>query len=456
VRKLLYLKTIKIIMKTLKTIVLSFAIAISTFSYGQTSENPWAIAVGADLIGLQGDNVDSGLNFGAPALSLSRYIGAGFSIGAQYALNNLENNNEELKYSSIDGIVKYNLSEGKILPYLFAGYGFSRFADGTEKDGSFPSTETNRTGLGGIGVNFYLDDNFAINVSTSYRGNLEGDTYNHLQHIVGLSYKFGAGDADKDGVPDQKDVCPDIPGLKEFDGCPDTDGDGIPDNKDRCPEEAGTEALQGCPDTDGDGIADQDDACPDKAGPAAMNGCPDSDGDGVADNEDRCPETAGDSANGGCPWTDSDGDGVPDKDDNCPDLAGTVANNGCPDEPTDLVNFINSEDNIILFRASSDLLDSDDKEILNTVKGLLDKYPNANITIEGYASSDGSEAYNMKLSEKRAASVQAYLISNGIDAARLSTKGYGETNLTGDNNTVKGRAQSRRAKINRSAKVSIK
>ena len=187
-----------------------------------------------------------------------------------------------------------------------------------------------------------------------------------------------------------------------------------------------------------------------------MNGCPDSDGDGVADNEDRCPETAGDSANGGCPWTDSDGDGVPDKDDNCPDLAGTVANNGCPDEPTDLVNFINSEDNIILFRASSDLLDSDDKEILNTVKGLLDKYPNANITIEGYASSDGSEAYNMKLSEKRAASVQAYLISNGIDAARLSTKGYGETNLTGDNNTVKGRAQSRRAKINRSAKVSIK
>ena len=237
-------------MKTLKTIVLSFAIAISTFSYGQTSENPWAIAVGADLIGLQGDNVDSGLNFGAPALSLSRYIGAGFSIGAQYALNNLENNNEELKYSSIDGIVKYNLSEGKILPYLFAGYGFSRFADGTEKDGSFPSTETNRTGLGGIGVNFYLDDNFAINVSTSYRGNLEGDTYNHLQHIVGLSYKFGAGDADKDGVPDQKDVCPDIPGLKEFDGCPDTDGDGIPDNKDRCPEEAGTEALQGCPDTD--------------------------------------------------------------------------------------------------------------------------------------------------------------------------------------------------------------
>ena len=69
-RKLVYLKAKSIIMKTLKPIVLSIAIAISTFSYGQTSENPWAIAVGADLINLQGDNVDSGLNFGAPALSL--------------------------------------------------------------------------------------------------------------------------------------------------------------------------------------------------------------------------------------------------------------------------------------------------------------------------------------------------------------------------------------------------
>ena len=272
---------------------------------------------------------------------------------------------------------------------------------------------------------------------------------------MGLSYNFGAGDADKDGVPDQKDICPDIPGLKEFDGCPDTDGDGIPDNKDRCPEEAGTEALQGCPDADGDGIADIDDACPNKSGTAAMNGCPDSDGDGVADNEDRCPEIAGDTANGGCPWTDSDGDGVPDKDDNCPDLAGTIANNGCPDEPTELINFINSENNKILFPASSNSLDSSDKAILDIVKNLLNKYPDASIVIEGYASSDGSEGYNMKLSERRATSVKEYLVENGIDANRLNTVGYGETKLTGDNNTTSGRKQSRRAKINRSAKMSI-
>jgi len=454
--KLVYSLIKSLIMKLLKPFLLIVSLIFTINpTLAQTSENPWAIAVGADLINLQGDNVDSGINFGAPALSLSRYIGAGFSIGAQYALNNVKNNNTDLNYSSIDGVVKYNLTEGKVLPYLFAGYGFSKFADGKDKEGLFPSTETNRTALGGIGVNFYLDDNFAINVSTSYRGNVEGSTYNHLQHIVGLSYNFGAGDADKDGVPDQKDICPDIPGLKEFDGCPDTDGDGIPDNKDRCPEEAGTEALQGCPDADGDGIADIDDACPNKSGTAAMNGCPDSDGDGVADNEDRCPEIAGDTANGGCPWTDSDGDGVPDKDDNCPDLAGTIVNNGCPDEPTELINFINSENNKILFPASSNSLDSSDKAILDIVKNLLNKYPDASIVIEGYASSDGSEGYNMKLSERRATSVKEYLVENGIDANRLNTVGYGETKLTGDNNTTSGRKQSRRAKINRSAKMSI-
>ena len=74
---------------------------------------------------------------------------------------------------------------------------------------------------------------------------------------------FGAG-TDKDGVSDKKDVCPEVPGLKEFDGCPDTDGDGIPDNKDACPEEE-VRRVKRLSDSDGDGVADNDDACPDAA-----------------------------------------------------------------------------------------------------------------------------------------------------------------------------------------------
>lgn len=64
-------------MKKIKSFLTAFAlIALSYSTFAQTSENPWAIAVGADLISLQGENVDSSTKFGAPALSLSRYLGS--------------------------------------------------------------------------------------------------------------------------------------------------------------------------------------------------------------------------------------------------------------------------------------------------------------------------------------------------------------------------------------------
>ena len=442
-------------MKSVKYLIL---LLISSFALNsQTSENPWAIAVGADLINLQGDDVDSGLNFGAPALSLSRYISNGFSVGARYGLGNASpQDNTNLDYSYLDGFIRFNLTEENIIPYLFGGYGLSRFADGLDKEGIFPSLESGRTTFGGIGIDIPLGDQVNINVSTSYRGTQETNgSYNHLQHIIGLSYNFGAGDADGDGVSDKKDECPDVPGLKEFNGCPDTDGDGIPDSKDNCPEEAGPENLQGCPDSDGDGVADKDDKCPNVAGSIEMDGCPDSDGDGVADNLDKCPEQKGDPDNDGCPLKDSDGDGVPDEDDKCPQLSGDLANDGCPEEPSDLLTFINSDKSRILFKADSSKLDANDMSIIDTFKSLLDKYPNATVTIEGHASSDGSESYNQTLSEKRAVAVKQSLVGKGINADRLSTVGYGETKPIEPNTTTKGRAKNRRVQLNRSAQIKV-
>lgn len=442
-------------MKSVKYLILLLTLSFALNA--QTSENPWAIAVGADLINLQGDDVDSGLNFGAPALSLSRYISNGFSVGARYGLGKASpQDNTNLDYSYLDGFIRFNLTEENIIPYLFGGYGLSRFADGLDKEGIFPSLESGRTTFGGIGIDIPLGDQVNINVSTSYRGTQETNgSYNHLQHIIGLSYNFGAGDADGDGVSDKKDECPDVPGLKEFNGCPDTDGDGIPDSKDNCPEEAGPENLQGCPDSDGDGVADKDDKCPNVAGSIEMDGCPDSDGDGVADNLDKCPEQKGVPDNDGCPLKDSDGDGVPDKDDKCPQLSGDLANDGCPEEPSDLLTFINSEKSRILFKADSSKLDANDISIIDTFKSLLEKYPNATVTIEGHASSDGSGPYNQILSEKRAAAVKQSLVEKGINADRLSTVGYGETKPIEPNNTTKGRAKNRRVQLNRSAQIKV-
>ena len=436
-------------------LIMLFSVAYLFVANAQTSDSPWAVSLGANLVGIQDDSVDSSTSLGIPTLSLSRYIASGFSIGAQYSINSLEVDNIDLDYSSLEAILKFNLSEGDIFPYLFAGYGLSNFGKETDSDGLFPSTGAGRTYLGGAGINFFISDNWAINASTSYRSSDEKGSFNHLQHVVGFSYVFGAQDTDQDGVSDKKDICPEVPGLKEFEGCPDTDGDGISDNKDSCPEEAGPAELNGCPDADGDGVADKDDACPDAAGFPEMNGCPDSDGDGVADNIDKCPDKAGDAANEGCPSDDRDGDGVADDDDVCPDEAGDVANNGCPEIPEKLVSFIEGEKSTLLFVVDSAEITEDSNAKIKELVELLNAYPNASLVIEGHASSDGSMAYNQILSEKRANSAKEALIGMGIDASRLQTAAYGETRPVADNKTREGRVANRRVKFERNVELKV-
>jgi outer membrane protein OmpA-like peptidoglycan-associated protein len=77
----------------------------------------------------------------------------------------------------------------------------------------------------------------------------------------------------------------------------------------------------------------------------------------------------------------------------------------------------------------------------------MKEYPNAKFVIEGYTDSVGREESNLKLSEGRAASVEKYLESLGIEESRLSSKGFGEANPIADNKTRSGRAQNRRVEI---------
>lgn len=173
----------------------------------------------------------------------------------------------------------------------------------------------------------------------------------------------------------------------------------------------------------------------------------DVDSDGVLDRDDDCVDQAGDAKNKGCPWPDKDNDGVPDDKDNCPEEVGTQENNGCPIVPSKFTEFIESDKNNILFTVSSSQLDSDAKFTLNSVKTLLDFYTMTSITIEGYASTDGSTAYNQKLSEERAMEIKNYLVSNNIAPERLSIIGYGESRPIANNSTTDGRAKNRRAQI---------
>ena len=417
-------------------------------SFSQSSDNPWEFSLNSNLITLYGDNLESGINFGGPAIGISRHIGAGISLGTQYSLGNVKNLNDSYNYTSFDGFLKFNLLKGSITPYLIGGYGFSKFSDGTDRPGFFPSTETSRTVFGGLGFSFSISGGLSINLQSTFRNMNENDGFDHLQHIAGVNYSFGSGDADKDGVSDKKDKCPNVPGLKEYDGCPDTDGDTVIDKEDKCPEIPGKVEYNGCLDTDGDGISDPDDACVELPGAPEMNGCPDTDGDGVSDDTDNCIDEVGPLENNGCPWPDADNDGVADKDDLCKDEAGTIANNGCPELSDEIMKTINDRGAKINFAANSDkILGKKMRTILLEIRDILVENPKGNLLIEGYASADGSEDFNTELSVRRAETVRDFLVSLGISEERLQVKGLGETAPIGDNESPEGRAKNRRVQF---------
>ena len=95
---------------------------------------------------------------------------------------------------------------------------------------------------------------------------------------------------------------------------------------------------------------------------------------------------------------------------------------------------------------SSKLKHTADKQ-LDEVVDFAVKYPDANLAVTGYTDSTGSKKYNLKLSERRAESVKAYLVKKGVAADRISTRGDGEANPVASNKTNEGRAQNRRVEI---------
>lgn len=228
----------------------------------------------------------------------------------------------------------------------------------------------------------------------------------------------------------------------------DTDGDGIIDNADQCPEVPGVAKYNGCPipDTDKDGINDETDQCPTVAGIAKYNGCPipDTDKDGVNDEEDRCKDVPGVARYQGCPVPDTDKDGVNDEEDKCPQLVGTRENNGCPEVKQEIQQRMAYNATRIYFLTGSHKLSTKSNVALNDVVKILNSDTNLKLSIEGHTDNVGADAYNQTLSDRRANSVREYLISKGIDASRLTSAGFGETKPIASNNTAAGRAQNRR------------
>lgn len=99
------------------------------------------------------------------------------------------------------------------------------------------------------------------------------------------------------------------------------------------------------------------------------------------------------------------------------------------------------------FASGSAVLTSGAKGRLSPLASFLAKQPEARIQIAGHTDSQGTEDYNLGLSERRARSVAAYLISTGVDAGRVTSIGFGESVPLSSNDTAAGRAINRRVEV---------
>jgi OOP family OmpA-OmpF porin len=176
----------------------------------------------------------------------------------------------------------------------------------------------------------------------------------------------------------------------------------------------------------------------------------DSDGDGVPDYLDTEPNTpVGARVDSKGTTIDSDGDGIPDHLDKCPFLPGPSSTNGCPIEVvTEELDYFKRAINdgyvnvYYAFDSAQPLGYSTSSA--SYVANFMKKNPGVSIEIKGFADEIGPEDYNMKLSEKRAKAVYDLLVASGIDAARLSFKGYGEDTSV-DKSSADARQMARRA-----------
>jgi OmpA-OmpF porin, OOP family len=311
------------------------------------------------------------------------------------------------------------------------------------------------------------------------------------------------GDRDGDAINDKNDACPDAvedkDGDRDGDGRPDldVDGDGVEDCVAGCPEGPttpgtdgpsigaavmatcdacttgsteqskedtdGFEDFDGCPeaDNDKDGLLDGADVCPNVAGTPEMKGCPDSDGDKFHDSIDKCinepgvDQLANHPARHGCPLQDQDGDGILDTDDQCPTEPGMLqpdnpSRNGCP-KKFKLIEI--QADAIIIkqqvqFDTGKATIRAVSAKLLAEVGEAVRTSKLTRVTIEGHTDDVGEDGRNLTLSEARALSVKAWLITKErVDPFLLESVGFGETKPIASNKSANGRQQNRRVEF---------
>ena len=446
------------------------AFFLAMVSLAAVAQRPVSVGIASHFVNFSTDKYFPSENWqiGIAKLSAGIPLNDHFSLSPAFGFGNAKapGGTDKPLFWDLDLSLQYALTQTKLQPFISIGGGVNNFND-----------RTSGTYNGGLGLNYWLSQNFALTAQTNYDATPSYADYWH--NSIGLAFRLNSGpkDSDKDGVPDDVDACPKVKGTAAAQGCPDADGDGVADKDDACPNEKGTAATKGCPDADGDGVANAQDKCPNEAGKSENGGCPDSDGDGVLDKDDACPQVAGLKNFAGCPDTDGDGvadkddacptvkgtaankgcpddrdrDGVIDSEDNCPDVAGTAANKGCPEikaeEKKQLETKLNMAAKLIQFETGSATIKPVSFKEIDQIVDIMNQYPVTRFKVEGHTDNTGNAANNTLLSGKRADAVKAYIAGKGINVSRLDAAGFGSNKPIATNTTAAGRAQNRRVEI---------
>lgn len=140
-----------------------------------------------------------------------------------------------------------------------------------------------------------------------------------------------------------------------------------------------------------------------------------------------------------CSTMDSDGDGINDCNDKCPDTpkGAHVDETGCWIYRG--VQFDHDKYNI----------KPEFEPVLQNAVDVMNDNPGLTVRIEGHTDSTGSEAYNLRLSDRRANSVKEFITNHGVDGSRMETIGYGESQPIDTNDTPEGRYNNRRVEFER-------
>ena len=208
------------------------------------------------------------------------------------------------------------------------------------------------------------------------------------------------------------------------------------------------------PDADADGVPDESDICLNLPGEASndplMHGCPeaplDSDGDSIPDGFDACPREPGEPT------------GVR-KTQGCPKSAAQAPAPPTPPAPP-AATVAEREINIseqVQFETGTAVLRNESAAILTAVAAALAQHPEIElIEIQGHTDDTGTPELNQRLSHDRAVAVLSWLVAHGVAASRLRPAGYGQSRPLSQNTSEAGRAINRRVEfriVTRRAKV---